>query len=172
VNESSRAVRHYALMFVVYSVLFGVLMGIDSRSVLTGVLEGVIFGLLMSAVLGWRERAAQRKHGGKVGPRQEVTLRMDCDPARLRTCALEALRALPARVKSSADAQKLLAVTGVTWRSWGERVSVELRPEDGLTTAVVRSDPRLIITVVDYGKSSSNVETVAAALRSAVSNSH
>jgi hypothetical protein len=58
------------------------------------------------------------------------------------------------------------ATTRVSWKTWGERVTVQLSGDPVAPEACVTSRPRISTTLIDYGKGRSNVETVVRALRS------
>lgn len=75
--------------------------------------------------------------------------------------ALDAATGLPDASISKADSAKGLikATFGLTWRSAGERLHVQVRPNGlGGTTLVVRSKPKLPTTMFDGGKNRDNVE--------------
>jgi hypothetical protein len=56
---------------------------------------------------------------------------------------------------------------GISFKSWGERVRIELAPEgESSTRAKVSSKPSLGTTMVDYGKNQDNVNRVVAWLQS------
>jgi hypothetical protein len=63
----------------------------------------------------------------------------------------------------------LEARTKRTWRSFGERVSVELHATTEKTTVIVRSRPVIRTTITDYGKGRMNVRSVRASLIAASS---
>lgn len=57
---------------------------------------------------------------------------------------------------------------GVSFKSWGERVRIELSPEgEGATRAQVTSRAALKTTLADYGKNRDNVQRVTEWLRGA-----
>lgn len=56
---------------------------------------------------------------------------------------------------------------GISFKSWGERVRIELSPEgEGSTRAHVASRAALKTTMADYGKNRDNVQRVTEWLRS------
>jgi hypothetical protein len=78
--------------------------------------------------------------------------------------ALEGIHLLRKSRVSVAEQEtgRIDARIGTTWKSFGERVSVEVLPTGATTSRVlIRSKPRLSITIVDYGKNDQNVGVVA-----------
>jgi hypothetical protein len=69
-----------------------------------------------------------------------------------------------ARLKESDEAARRVELkVGMTMKSWGERVVVELTADDeSTTTAQVSSRASVGTTMVDYGKNHDNVERVKA----------
>lgn len=157
--------RLYVLLFVRMGVPFGVAIGLISGRVLDGALQGVIFGLVMSALFGTREVRAHRELGGPPSPRVSSVVEVPGDAPAVRDRALRALRDLRARIIADDDLHRLVARTPLTWRTWGTRITVDLRTVDGGTAATVRSHPRPPWAVIDAAEGRRAVGYVVAALR-------
>jgi hypothetical protein len=58
----------------------------------------------------------------------------------------------------------IVATTGTSWRSWGERVTVRIWSRTGrVGNVVVRSEPRVVMTLGDWGKADHNISELVAA---------
>ncbi len=67
--------------------------------------------------------------------------------------------------ESDEAARRVELKVGMSMKSWGERVSIELTADDeSTTTAQVSSRASLGTTMIDYGKNHDNVEQVKACL--------
>lgn len=162
-----KAVRLYLLLLVGTGVPFGVITGLLWWSAAKGMVGGVLFGVVMSVLLGTLAPATRGGRGGSVSPRQERRLRVEAEPAQVHRCAAWALDGLPATLSSPTEPHRVEAVTGTSWNSWGDHVSVELRPDGNATEVVVRSRPRVATTLVDFGRGRKNVDSVVEGLRTA-----
>ena len=79
----------------------------------------------------------------------------------LAACA-EALRAMPRTKVASAnlDTHSIRAKRGLTWRSWGDEIRIDVHGNQDRTSVIrVSSRPCLRTTLVDWG---SNLRNVAA----------
>ena len=54
-------------------------------------------------------------------------------------------------------AGRLDAVFPISWRSWGERVGVDVRGVDGDVLVQIKSRSSLPTTLIDWGKNADNV---------------
>jgi hypothetical protein len=170
-----RWLRTYALIFVATGVPFGLIVGlasvvfVGSQAVLwPAIVAGAGFGGVMAGVLGSLDALSYRgaPPGAPRGPRQSATVlvRPGSD---LSERVRAALASLPAAVTVADDASgRYEATTRVSWKTWGERVTVQLSGDPAAPEACVTSRPRISTTLIDYGKGRSNVETVVRALRS------
>lgn len=149
-------------VFVFTSAAFGIPMALafallqGAVGVGAGLAAGVIFGLFMTLVLGGMHRAF-----GNTSVSASRTLTLPNAPEE----AFEAARAavLKAGCRDiSESGRSLQARMPWSWRSFGERLTVEVgvEPKSG-SALVVRSCPRVRTTLVDYGKNQANVDAVA-----------
>jgi hypothetical protein len=123
----------------------------------------VIFGTVMAALLGTLAVWRQRGQDGTLSPRQTATVLVpsaDAVGERVRA----ALASLPARVLADDGRGRLQARTRVTWRSWGEHITVTIDDASPTTRVMIASRPRLASTVVDYGKAHENIDHLVAGL--------
>ena len=84
--------------------------------------------------------------------------------ADLRSAVRQALAALSWPVKEEA-ADRLVASTGMNWRSWGEKVYIDFLPEDSISVASKCAFP---LQCVDWGKNKANVKEFMAELKNHV----
>jgi hypothetical protein len=127
---------------------------------------GVLFGLLRSVLMGIGQLLTTRRlragpSGLPVSQVQEVEL--DGSPDRVLTACAEALRTLPkTRVAEvNPKAQTIRAKRGLTWRSWGDEIRVDVQGiERGTSIIRVSSRPRLRTTLVDWGSNLRNVMAI------------
>ncbi len=161
-----RGLRVYLVILVCAGVPFGVVFGLLSASSSIGLASGALFGFFMSAILGTVAVVGHRGRGGTFSPRQELTVRLEADVDRVRELALGALQELPAHGVRVDGPSRVESRTRMSWRSWGEELTVELHPVGSATDVVIRSRPNVSMTVVDYGKGRENVEAIAQRLQS------
>lgn len=146
------------LVLVPLGALLGLAVGWSSR--------GLVIGAVIALVLGTLDLVGFRGAGaGALVPRQavDVPVRGGGDlPYRIQA----ALGTLPAEVRSAdVPAGRYAARTRMSWRSWGEEVTVQLAGDPSAPTARIASRPVIRMTLLDYGRGRSNVARVAAALR-------
>jgi hypothetical protein len=92
---------------------------------------------------------------------EEITVPRPIDDAYAQ--AVSAPEAFPRAKLKEADeqARRVELKVGMSFKSWGERVTIELAPEgDGATRAEIGSRASLGTTMVDYGKNYDNVQRV------------
>ncbi len=159
----------YLRTFLFTAALFGLFLSffeLDSASALA-----VIILLLMSCLFGGsitllvylsdRRRLAAGKDISKdeVRPSESYVLQLPIDQVRI--LVVEALRALHRPKVEVQDSHNYVAITGMTWGSFGEVVSAEIKELNGDTTLLeVSSKPRLVTTIVDYGINSDNLAEI------------
>lgn len=73
------------------------------------------------------------------------------------------------KLVSQDDAAHVMEVkTGISLRSWGEKLRIELAPEGSGTRVSVSSASRLKTTLIDYGKNNENVNAILGLVRRAL----
>ncbi|MEZ6009901.1 MAG: SMI1/KNR4 family protein [Planctomycetota bacterium] len=97
----------------------------------------------------------------RLSPACSEARRYDAHDAELLECAREALRIMGARMREASDGV-LRANVSLGWRSWGERLDVQII--DGLAVCESRS----VYGLVDWGKNRQNVSSFFGALESAL----
>lgn len=87
-------------------------------------------------------------------------MELQADLATVRAAVIAASKTIAnARIASDAG-ERLELLIGGSWKSWGERVVVQLKAASTGTSIHVTSTPRVATTLVDYGKGRSNVLTL------------
>jgi hypothetical protein len=120
---------------------------------------GTLFGLVMALVLGHlQDRAARRTGVHGVSARRVVQAAVSGPEVLARAGAAAAM--LGGRLMA-VDADRALLRTGVSWRSWGERVEIEVRAQGPAARVVLRSRPLVPFTLVDQGRNAENVARLA-----------
>ncbi|MCE0765478.1 hypothetical protein LWC35_21605 [Pseudonocardia kujensis] len=124
------------------------------------IVAGALFGLVMALVLGHlQDRAARRT--GTAGVVAQSTVRAAVSGPEVLARVGEAAALLPGGRVTAVDADRALLRTGVTWRSWGERIEIEVRPQGPASRVVLRSRPLVPFTLVDQGRNAENVARLA-----------
>ncbi len=170
-----RALRSYGLVFVLFAVpvalVVGVVTGLSTGSASAGLWSGLAAGGLVGAVvalvLGTADVLGDReaRPGEPHGPRQSATVPV-CNGPDLPQRVTGALLALGGELAHADDvAGRYTVRTRMTWRSFGERVTVQLTGDPAAPVAEVSSQPVVPTTLIDYGKGRRNVHRVVAALR-------
>ena len=175
-----RVIKVYGGLFLATGVPFGLFMGMVlgalygvadlgegfPEGLVVGAAAGVVFGLLMALTLGTMQLLGFRDapKGLSLSPRQTREIPVANGPD-LADRVVAALRSLPAEVTTvDVPAGRYVARRGVSWKSWGEDVVVQLSGDPAHPVATVSSRPRLATTLIDYGRGRRNVEHVVAAL--------
>ncbi|MGF7233927.1 MAG: hypothetical protein ACQSGP_03055 [Frankia sp.] len=144
-----RVVSLYVRVLLWTGVPSGVAAGLVSGDLWTGLVVAVV----PSAILGTVALLLQTDLGG------EQSVRVKAEPAVVRQRALEALRALSARIETTDEVDCIDARTGMSWQSWGERITVDVHPASDGTDVRVRSTPKFKSMPYNYGsKDHRNVE--------------
>jgi len=162
--------------------VFGVLFALrsDVNSVLSFVILAVAVGaawgvpttiltLVVVTTLDRRSRQRESLPAGKlwepVSVRQKLVV--DAPPAVAFARAADAISRSPkTSVKhADVDAGLIEARIGVSWRSWGERLTVRVQGQaEDQAEIDVLSEPLLRTTIVDYGKNQRNVDELLRAM--------
>lgn len=172
----------YLKLFLAFGVPFGIGMGAAISflvglpvGLLSGLLTGLFGGGLFSIIMGYLHTRSVRRmpygeHEGAMGVRhlRRVEVRLPYDRAfDLCLSSVGAVRKGGIRVKDR-SLGTIEAKAGMTWKSWGEVISFNLRRIDETRTLVeVSSKPVLPTTLVDLGKNLENVEGIAGTLAQA-----
>jgi hypothetical protein len=151
-----------------YTVLYGLPFGS-----VAGLLAGVFFGGLMSLILGSLHirsvgRVQSERAGGALGVHHVRSIELALPYDEAFDLCIESLRSIrKCRIQEEDRLRgKIVARTGITWKTWGDVITFELRRIEGNRTLVtVSSRPVVRTTLVDYGKNLENVERICSFLK-------
>ena len=146
-----------------YSLRFGFRSGI-----IRGIFSGIAFGLFMSITLGWLHHRSIKKmpfanSENQVGVHQMRTLRVKLPYETAFGLCKNSLRMIKKGTiqNENSSAGRIEAKAGMTWKTWGERISFDVRKiSDRESEVEVSSRPIIRTTLVDYGKNLENVERI------------
>ena len=157
--------RLFIRVFIAMALPFGIVTAFEQQNLTAGLLGGVVFGLFMALIfVAVAVRSGPR--GTDLDPRQEVVLSVQADLQAAEKRVLHEFHSM--RCKDVRHhGSDLTARTRLSWRSWGERLTVRLVPVDGGLAATIRTEPRWRTTVTDFGKASLNIRQLEGAIRSA-----
>jgi hypothetical protein len=163
----------FGAVMVGLSIAQGFRTGFSFRLIALATVASAAGALLLFGVLSWLVRlgalrlAREGIHTSNRDPVQERSVQLTLAAAGSFDASLAAIKIIPGikLLRDDKVAGEIGARTRMTWRSYGELVTIRLEPSDsGHTTVHIRSEPKGI-QKVDYGKSVENVELIARELR-------
>lgn len=131
--------------------------------VITGFVWFSLFGLLITFI---HSQVVKGKAGSssedKFGVRQQTTLTLHLPYDRSFDLCCESVATLNGRIETADRSNgKIKATTGVTWKTFGCRVSYEIKPiAERLTEIEVTSRPKIPTALIDNGENLENVDRV------------
>jgi hypothetical protein len=154
-------------MALLAGVLFGALRFALGASPAEAAVAAVIWTALwapltLGTLLYIDHRSRRRSEPGPAtwGVDSVGAIELRADLATVRAAVIAASKTIAnARLASSAG-ERLELLIGLSWKSWGERVTVQLKATNTGTSMRVTSTPRVPTTLVDYGKGRSNVHAL------------
>jgi hypothetical protein len=164
--------QQYLKLFLAAALSYGVVIGLMSQSAWLGILFGVGIGLAIAGIFGTLHHQAfnELKKEADRSVYQERQIEVDLPYAAAWALALDALKTLP-RVKiRKLDLVNgvLEAQTGLNLLTFGERITIQLRPLDTETTLLeLVSRPRWRTALIDYGRNLQHIRDLLLYLRHA-----
>jgi hypothetical protein len=165
----------YLKIFLRAGIPFGVFMGClfgylegAHKGLIAGITSGLLFGTWMSVIFGTVHEVCTKKiYGpGEVNPKQSKAIESNLPfDSGFEKC-VNALGHFGAKITAQDKAQgRIEAKTGMTWKSFGETISIHLDDlKNGTIKIQISSAPVIKTTIMDYGKGRANVETIASLL--------
>lgn len=165
----------YLKIFLQTGIPFGICMGVfasDAESIsdilAVSFLYCIFFGGTMAIFLGAFQKNAEAKiiendEEFVEGVHQHATIKLDLNVHQAFNKCLDLLVAFKKSriVYSNNESGKIKIKTKSSWKSWGEIITISLSGlGDDSTLAKIYSKPRLIGTIVDYGKNYKNVQKI------------
>jgi hypothetical protein len=127
----------------------------------------VVGGAISGALFAWMNSLAERRLARQgitptnTDPIQVRELEIKCPADAAFDLSIRALQGIPKLrvVRQDSTSHEIDAKVGVTFWSFGESVTVRLEALGrNSTRVIIRSQPRLSTTTVDWGKAAQNVE--------------
>lgn len=183
-------IRFYIRLFLATAIPFGIIFGIIVGIYLVfqygyrygflglgaGLFAGILYGGFMSLIGGslhvW---SVKRMSYGKSVEIKDITnvhhfrnieLKLPYD--KVFNLCIESLKMFKRYKIKKEDYSygKIIAITGITWKSWGEVISFAIHKIDNNKIKVIISSKIILCTtLVDYGKNLENVEKIVAFLQ-------
>ena len=156
------------IMGLIYSVVYGIQLGL-----ILGLFAGIFYGILMSLIVGsLHTRSIKQMHLEKpedayqVHQGRNIELQVSYDRAfNFCIASLNLIKNNKIR-KEIRSLGTIDARSGMTWRTWGETISFDIKKiDDNRTQVNVFSRPFYILTIADYGKNYENVEKIKSFLK-------
>lgn len=193
-EKMNRYRKLYLKLFLGTGIPFGIIFGIIYSiiysleyddffigiGILAGLFGGIFYGVFMSLILGSRhirsvKRLQYRNSEDAMGVHhvRNVELQLPYDKA-FDLC-IESIRLIKkSKIQKKDISQgKITAKAGMTWKTWGDLISFDIRKIDNeKTQVIVSSRPTLRATLVDYGKNLENVERIISFLKEQSKTAH
>jgi len=169
-------VKQFRQAVIQAGVPFGIAMGaffyLQTRQPLAAIVGGLVAGLLFGLGMAFNQRRGERRleklgvSAGDMKPIQDRTISLPVDANAAMEMSKSALVAIR-KIRSdsiAATGREITATTGMTWKSFGERISVEIQPTVTGSSVRISSRPKVATTSMDSGKGRENVELFAKAM--------
>ena len=152
-------------MGIITSLLFDPLTGL-----MAGLLGGILFGGVMSLILGtlhiWSVKQLRFKSKEVMDVYQVRSIEMKLPYDKVFDLCLESVKSMKCKIVEENRSQgRIVARTGISWKSWGEIITFDVRGMNDVTKVKVSSRPVVRTTLVDYGKNLENVEKIISFLK-------
>lgn len=134
--------------------------------------QGFIFGFLMALISTNQYKKQLKKNGGHpVSDDDLLVMHKKRFTSGITLSQLEEkLKADPVtgKMKITETEKGILLRSGMSWKSWGEKITIVPIAENGTETEYeVTSKPRVVTTIMDYGKNLENVTRIQRLLQGA-----
>lgn len=170
-----QTLKTFFLVFIGLTVVFGILLSIPFAlrhglwiAAAVGLKGGLLFGVIMTLVfVGYYFVANRLTPLEQRDLIQRRELMIAASPPHILDQCYQLLKS--ERFVKLADFDEgqgiITAKTTMSWACPGERITVQVSPEDGKTRIVITSQPLWKTTMVDYGKNFRNAEALQKLLR-------
>jgi len=173
--------RLYLKLFLFFTITFGGCMGTFayfgshsiSKGLASGIFAGLFYGTFMTIILGLKHHSSIKSieptYGESVSNVNQVrTITIKENTNRTYDLCKQALQDLKTCHITKEDRRlgHLHAQTGMTWKSFGERMMLDIAPANNNETKItISSKPKFGGTLIDYGKNAENVQLILNALK-------
>ncbi len=165
-------------LFLATGVPFGILTGqiylllfSPSTGLIAGLLAGILFGGFMSLILGtlhtWSVKRLPFKSKDVMDIHQVRSVEMKLPYDKVFDLCMESLRLIRKCkiVEENRSQGKIVARTGISWKSWGEIIAFDIHKTNDVIQVEISSRSVVHTTLVDYGKNLENVEKIVSFLK-------
>lgn len=142
-----------------------------SVAVALGGIAGIFFGFFMAGAFGAIGYLSGEKVAyGKTNWSQVMELGIEWEKAQhLCRQSLETLKKSYKIDPRTSSSTQIVAITGMTWRSFGEIISLKIsRLPNSLIRLDISSKPKFSATTVDWGVNRRNIEAIARFMESSI----
>ncbi len=161
----------YVKTFLYTGIPYGLLMTIfdfvdgNEFSIWKFLFSTLFFGITMSLILVSYHKNRLKKNGiqeinvDNIGVNQSRFFETRFNKVEL----IQKLKADPiiGKMKIKEIENGIFLTTGITWKSWGEEIKIILKSEkDNNFQYLISSNPKLKITLIDYGKNLENINLI------------
>lgn len=171
--------RLYLKLFLAAFLPYALVGGLIVQDAVWGLLFGAGVGLVIALVFGTLQHQAfaqsKQKQAASRSVHQTRELEVDLPYADALQLCREAAISLPRGRLSKTDrlAGEIEVRTRLNWLTYGEKVTLRLRPLSATTTLVqISSRPRLKTTLIDYGRNLHHVNWLSHYVRAASGSDH
>jgi hypothetical protein len=99
------------------------------------------------------------------GARSNSSFTLPADISTARAWIEASVHSVPRLTVTSASADSITVRGRVNWKTWGETIEISLVPVSaGETDVVIRSNPIVTTTVIDFGQGAKDVRNLVAAI--------
>jgi hypothetical protein len=105
-----------------------------------------------------------KRHRSGMGKTFAARLTVPESADQVREAAVRAVSRIGRVTIDPGNPGEIQATVGATWASWGEIITVRVRPVGPSSAVDVESRSKLGTTVIDWGKNRRNVEKISAEL--------
>ena len=158
----------YLKLLVVFGLLFGLLSALIDFPYSSGfeiqryLFKALFFGGFMAVllgtfhILGLKHAGVKSFNAGNLAVKQKKNVRSDINFTRL----VSKLKSDPTtqKMELAPDGKHLVIQTGMSWKSWGEKIGIRvIRETANETEYEIVSEPKLRTTLLDNGRNLGNV---------------
>lgn len=169
-----RIFKFFLLISVAWGLLFGLWLGLYAgieNGINYGLRGGFIFGAIVTAISALYDYIFRMCVFKKYGKRsfeviQERDLILEGDVKDLMQESVSALKTIGAKkILPNYSTNKINAVRGTTWKTYGEKIGINLISNGDKTKIYISSRPRLKTAIFDGGRNIENVEMLCSHLK-------
>jgi len=116
---------------------------------------GALIGFIIAIAL----LSLAKAKNGRLAASNDILLNMEYDASLIKV--KEAIRLFNLKLQQfDSDKGILIALSGMTFRSLGEVITISARRDPNGTALTIQSRPAIPFTLLDYGRNKTNVEAL------------